>query len=244
MRYDQGKTDQSTESTPSQSTLPGTSVGTSGPAVKGNSASIKARFEQQGNSPSSQPPPARPAPGRVQGKVSVPPPQGGAPPPARPPTTTPPVAKLPLPEPEPAYEETPVEPYEETPVEPYEETPVEAYEEPSYPDAPYPASTNDSEETSQEKANQGEYVGEQYDYSEQPVGEQYEGGDYAQEQTSSSGITAKALYDYDAENPDDLSFKEGDTLIVLDQSDPSGWWEGELNGKSGFFPSNFVELAQ
>jgi hypothetical protein len=28
---------------------------------------------------------------------------------------------------------------------------------------------------------------------------------------------------------------------VLDQSDPSGWWQGTTNGITGFFPSNFVE---
>jgi len=31
-------------------------------------------------------------------------------------------------------------------------------------------------------------------------------------------------------------------INVIDDSDPSGWWHGELNGASGYFPSNFVEL--
>jgi len=47
--------------------------------------------------------------------------------------------------------------------------------------------------------------------------------------------------DYTGENEGDLSFNEGDTIDVLDQSDSSGWWQGSLNGAVGFFPSNFVE---
>jgi len=49
------------------------------------------------------------------------------------------------------------------------------------------------------------------------------------------------LYDYDGENEGDLPFKEGDLITVLDRSDPSGWWQGELNGVTGYFPSNFVQ---
>lgn len=40
----------------------------------------------------------------------------------------------------------------------------------------------------------------------------------------------------------DLQFREGDIIVILDQNDPSGWWQGELNGVRGTFPSNFVEL--
>eukprot|EP00300_Choanocystis_sp_HF-7_P021321 c20764_g1_i3.p1 GENE.c20764_g1_i3~~c20764_g1_i3.p1 ORF type:complete len:851 (+),score=192.87 c20764_g1_i3:64-2616(+) len=50
----------------------------------------------------------------------------------------------------------------------------------------------------------------------------------------------KALYDYEAQEDDYLSIKAGD-IITLTNKDDSGWWEGELNGKSGFFPSNYVE---
>lgn len=52
----------------------------------------------------------------------------------------------------------------------------------------------------------------------------------------------KALYKYEAENADELSIQPGDviTLITKDGQDP-GWWKGELKGKVGFFPDNFVE---
>ena len=54
---------------------------------------------------------------------------------------------------------------------------------------------------------------------------------------------AKVTFDYDAENNDELTLKEGDMVKVLDQEE-EGWWKGELNGKIGVFPSNFVELVK
>ena len=54
---------------------------------------------------------------------------------------------------------------------------------------------------------------------------------------------AKVLYDYDAENEDELTIREGDIIVILDKHlEDSGWWKGELAGKSGVFPDNFVEL--
>jgi len=52
--------------------------------------------------------------------------------------------------------------------------------------------------------------------------------------------TVKALYDYDAQTDDELSFKEGDTIVII-QKDPGGWWEGEMNGKRGWVPANYVQ---
>lgn len=51
----------------------------------------------------------------------------------------------------------------------------------------------------------------------------------------------RADFPYKANNKDELSFKKGDiiTLVTEDGGDP-GWWKGELNGKSGVFPDNFV----
>lgn len=62
---------------------------------------------------------------------------------------------------------------------------------------------------------------------------------------------AQAIYNYEATEPNELSFHAGDTIVVLLQvgalfflshifKDDSGWWQGSLNGISGWFPSNFV----
>lgn len=36
-----------------------------------------------------------------------------------------------------------------------------------------------------------------------------------------------------------LAFKAGDIIHVLNR-DNTGWWDGELNGKRGWFPSNYT----
>jgi hypothetical protein len=38
----------------------------------------------------------------------------------------------------------------------------------------------------------------------------------------------------------DLSFVAGDTIEIVDNTDPN-WWTGRLNGKQGLFPSSYVE---
>ena len=48
-------------------------------------------------------------------------------------------------------------------------------------------------------------------------------------------------YDYTAEQEDELSIKVGDIIHNVSKQD-GGWWEGELNGKRGVFPDNFVKV--
>jgi amphiphysin len=51
----------------------------------------------------------------------------------------------------------------------------------------------------------------------------------------------RAIYDFNSEDSDDLSFKMGDLIEVLDSSDQYGWWIGKSKqGKTGNFPSNYV----
>uniref|UniRef100_A0A671Y872 Osteoclast-stimulating factor 1 n=1 Tax=Sparus aurata TaxID=8175 RepID=A0A671Y872_SPAAU len=49
----------------------------------------------------------------------------------------------------------------------------------------------------------------------------------------------KALYAYDAQDTDELSFN-ADDLIDIIKEDASGWWTGRLRGKQGLFPNNYV----
>ncbi|XP_065813712.1 myosin IEb [Labrus bergylta] len=50
----------------------------------------------------------------------------------------------------------------------------------------------------------------------------------------------KALYAYDAQDTDELSFNADDVIEILTE-DPSGWWFGRLRGREGMFPGNYVE---
>lgn len=76
-------------------------------------------------------------------------------------------------------------------------------------------------------------------------------------------VTVRAIYSYDAQGDDELSFKEGESIELT--SGPTGgrnygdgWWEGmcllsssiacmyhhptgfSSNGRKGIFPSNYV----
>ncbi|XP_062989826.1 hematopoietic lineage cell-specific protein isoform X3 [Elgaria multicarinata webbii] len=54
-------------------------------------------------------------------------------------------------------------------------------------------------------------------------------------------LSAMALYDYQGDGEDEISFLPGDTITDIEQVD-EGWWRGRCHGKDGLFPANYVEL--
>jgi myosin I len=52
---------------------------------------------------------------------------------------------------------------------------------------------------------------------------------------------ARAIYDYEAADVDELVLKVGD-IVMITKKDPSGWWQGKKAGKEGLFPGNYVEM--
>ncbi|KAJ8251998.1 hypothetical protein COCON_G00213100 [Conger conger] len=95
---------------------------------------------------------------------------------------------------------------------------------------------------------------------ETPLGSPRSGKDYASEWSDESsrkyiaangveeeekivGVGVKALYDYEGEEEDELSFKAGALLTKLGEEDDQGWCKGQLDdGQIGLYPANYVEV--
>ncbi|KAK5865566.1 hypothetical protein PBY51_019829 [Eleginops maclovinus] len=51
----------------------------------------------------------------------------------------------------------------------------------------------------------------------------------------------RARYDFSSRDRTELSLREGDTIKIISKKGHSGWWKGEVYGRVGFFPANYVE---
>uniref|UniRef100_A0A7N6A6Y0 Rho guanine nucleotide exchange factor (GEF) 7a n=1 Tax=Anabas testudineus TaxID=64144 RepID=A0A7N6A6Y0_ANATE len=58
-------------------------------------------------------------------------------------------------------------------------------------------------------------------------------------ENSGQQLLVKARFNFQQTNEDELTFTKGDIISVTRQEE-GGWWEGMLNGKTGWFPSNYV----
>ncbi|CBY32111.1 unnamed protein product [Oikopleura dioica] len=66
---------------------------------------------------------------------------------------------------------------------------------------------------------------------------------YSMPPAQDEGICAVALWDYQAEEEDEISFDPGETITQIEMID-EGWWKGTCRGHSGIFPANYVELTR
>lgn len=69
-------------------------------------------------------------------------------------------------------------------------------------------------------------------------------GQLQQNQTQNKDIVsspkiAVVKFKYEPQQEDELALNKGDKVYVLEKC-TDGWWKGEVSGKSGWFPSNYV----
>ncbi|KAG7234525.1 hypothetical protein INR49_004511 [Caranx melampygus] len=141
------------------------------------------------------------------------------------------------PSPAPAASPSPTPPVEPAAVEPAAVAPAayHAAEEPTY-DA---AEENGEQLYEAEPQNQYTQQDELYQNPEETAagdGQQYEYGE-------DLGVTAVALYDYQAAGDDEISFDPDDIITNIEMID-EGWWRGVCRGAYGLFPANYVEVRQ
>lgn len=57
-------------------------------------------------------------------------------------------------------------------------------------------------------------------------------------------IKARVLFDYKKAADDELTLSSGEIVTVLEKNlEDEGWWKGELNGRVGVFPGEFVRCS-
>ncbi|KER31344.1 hypothetical protein T265_02396 [Opisthorchis viverrini] len=147
------------------------------------------------------------------------------------------------PEPQPTHE-----PQRASVQEPTPEVYPESEQEPAVETTTYPAEHVDQPTHEPQRASVQEPTPEVYPESEQePAVETTtyptEHVDQVSELSGSDALTqctVVALYDYTAEEADELTFSVGELITEVELKD-SGWWKGVCRDKVGLFPSNYVQ---
>ncbi|XP_057311971.1 growth factor receptor-bound protein 2-like [Hydractinia symbiolongicarpus] len=63
---------------------------------------------------------------------------------------------------------------------------------------------------------------------------------YLKDMTNAHEV-GRALFDFVAQEENELSFSRGDLIKVSDNTDQH-WWNGKVNDREGMFPANYIQL--
>uniref|UniRef100_A0A914V7J0 SH3 domain-containing protein n=1 Tax=Plectus sambesii TaxID=2011161 RepID=A0A914V7J0_9BILA len=55
-------------------------------------------------------------------------------------------------------------------------------------------------------------------------------------------MEAEAEHDFSATADDELTFRKGQILKILNKDEDPNWYKAELDGAEGFVPSNYIKL--
>lgn len=79
------------------------------------------------------------------------------------------------------------------------------------------------------------------EYETEMARKRKEDDDSARREANKPQFLARALYSFQGQTEKELSFRKGDIINVRRQVDKN-WIDGELNGRRGIFPQNYVEI--
>lgn len=121
----------------------------------------------------------------------------------------------------------------------YEEPPALPPRGEDFLDASTPSIPQRSSQVNEVEEDEGEY---EELYEPQPPASQLSEGENDYEDLTCS-LKAKAVYDYQGEADDEISFNPDDIITNVEMID-EGWWKGQCHGRIGLFPAAYVELLQ